>query len=396
MPDPTEGRRLCPGVGAGRAFSRMNSPDAIPVLMLHDGIILSTANRPRRVFDFNPLLAKLPGARLVAPFQAESDVELDAKLDRMGPPPVRRWKFFFAGLWSLLTHLGTLRRSVVIFGFSPHHFWWLAMLWRVGLFPVRGKTVIGIFSRSTPFLKKLGLLRRLPPEFLPYFMVPRQIEDLVRAGCPRERLHGFSWRIDSDWYVPAPEKSLPTGKTGGYILCAGMAYRDEALVAALVGTLGRKLVRATRTEHLRAYYEEQLGDKAADPELFEYLVLRDHRAYLRTLQNADLMILPVRSTDEPAGLTTALEAFACEVPLVANSSYGVTELLEQGYGLAPVASNDPALWRAAIGAALRGETITGEALQRGRQLVRAKYHAGDGIEDWRDLEAVRREVDAAG
>ncbi len=369
----------------------MNARSApIPILNLTDTSIASAAHRPRRNFDFEPLRRRQPEAREIVWLRAASDVDLDAKVDAMGSPRIRRLRSYVQCLWSLLCHLGTLRRSAVIFSFTPHHFWWVALLWRVGLLPsAGGKVVCGIFSRTTPLLRKRKLLRRLPPGFCAYLMVQRQIDDLVAAGCPADRLKSFTWRIDTDWYVPARP-----ARGGGYILCAGMAYRDEALVARLVGRTGRKLIRAARTEHLHGFFREQLGALADDRAVFEYRVVRDHRDYLTLLQQAEVLLLPLRPvSDEPAGLTTALEALACEVPLVANAAYGVTEVLAGGYGLPPVPDNRPETWLTAIDAALRGESITTGILRRGRSHVCEHYHVGDEIEDWRGIEPVRRALD---
>ena len=380
---------------AGPAADPSDREGRIPVVNLTDVSLESAAGRPRRIFDFEPLRTCFPAVREITWLRAKNDVELDEKLDRMGGPRQQRVLSYIGCLWSMFTHLGRLRRAAVIFCFTPHHFWWVALLWRCGLLPsARDKVVCGVFSKTSPLRQKQALLRKLPPGFHAYFMVRRQIDDLVAGGCPPERLKSFTWRIDANWYVPAPKR---TPSEGGYILCAGMAYRDEELVIKLVGRTGRKLIRAARTPHLQTIYRERLGAMADDPAVFEYRIMRDHRDYLPLLQNADLLLLPLREvSDEPAGLTTALEALACGVPLLANGAYGVTEVLAGGYGLKPIPDNRPESWLAAIDAALRRESITEEVLRRGRRFVEEHHHVSDDIEDWREIEPVRRSLTEAG
>ncbi len=354
-----------------------------PLVVLTDSDIRSAEGRPRRIFDSGPLRRRLPSARYAVWMTARDDVDLDRRLNRLGSQRFRRVLQRVIGLLFVLRQLPALRRAPVVFCLAPHHFWWLALLWRLGLLPTRGKTIAAVFSRSRPFLAKLALVKRLPPAFQPFFMVPRQIEDLRRAGCPGDKVHGFTWRIDTRWFQPAPRRP----GAGDYLLCPGMAYRDEGLIRALVGRTPLRLIRATRTASLVEAYRRL----APKPGTFDFRLVLDHHEYLDLLQQAALVLLPIATSDEPAGLTTALEAMACGVPLLANTSYGVDELLADGYHRAPLPDNSPDTWLAAIREVLKGRAITAADRRRARTLVTSRHGLGspDDVPDFGEIPAIR-------
>lgn len=353
------------------------------MVAITDCDLRSAANRPRRIFDSGPLRRGWAGARYVAWMVARDDVDLDRRMNRLGTQRFRRQICYLLGFFSTLRNLRALRAAKTIFCLTPHHFWWMVLLWRVGLLPVRGRTIGGVFFRSRPFLRKLGLIRRLPAEFCTFFIAPRQIGDLRRAGCPPERLRHFTWRIDTGWYRPAPVPPTGSGDRVPYLLCPGQAYRDDALIRQLIGRTPIKIIRATRTSALAESYR----GLTPDPRHFEFRLVLDHHQYLELLQHAAAILLPIATDDEPAGLTTALEALACEVPLLANASYEVSELLAAAYNRAPLPDNAADTWLAAIGETLAGRAVTAADLRRGRELAEARYSLGAAGEapDWAEV-----------
>jgi glycosyltransferase involved in cell wall biosynthesis len=264
---------------------------------------------------------------------------------------------------NILRHLPALRRAQFIWCQAPHYFWWLFLLSRIGLLPTSGKTIGGAFYRYDSFAKKIRLFQRAPAAFKPFFCLPEQVEALAAAGAPRERIGLLRVRIDTDWFQPI---SHPTKD---YILCAGSIQRDEALILKLIGRTPLKIIRVGQLSFLRQFY----GHIPPESDAFELQFNLSYRRYLSLLQNAALVILPIRPCDEPAGLTAASEALACGVPLLTNDSLGIAELLQKGYGKAPIPSLDPEDWLAAITESLSGHSYPAEILRQAREYLVANH-----------------------
>lgn len=346
-------------------------------VLITDFHVTDTSNRPARYLDVGGLVRQAPDLQICCADTVETDEEVEQLLGRwMRSAASRALLGYGLGPWVVLRHLRTLRRADVIVCYAPHYFWLVVLLNRLWLLP-RGKvrTVRGIFFRTTGFQRKCRLFLEAPAGFQAAFATRQQVDTLADEGVPAARLRYVPWRIDTGWFRPRPELPAAEVTEPPYVLCPGSARRDEALVNALVGRLGAgiKIVRMGRMSALESVYHAALQR----PDSFELRVNSGHREYLRLLQGAALVILPIVPCDEPAGLTAALEALACEVPLLANESMGIGPLLrETGLGdTALLPDLDLATWEAAVRAALaaRGDRTVREAVRQARAVVVASH-----------------------
>lgn len=291
-----------------------------PVALLGDTLATDFADRPVRYFD---LFCFPPGVEVLPCmfFVAASDEALERKLRWFKSARARRLFLFAIAPLNILRHWRRLRRARTIMCHGPHYFWLLIFLNRLGLFSVRGKTVQTVFFRLTGFERKLPLFQRAPEAFQAGFAVPDQIQRLSALGCPADRLVCVPWKIDTRWFQPAAQPSAGAE----YLLCPGDVHRDDALIAGLIGRTGLKIIRVGRLPIAPAAYAPFLDR----PDVFELRSNLSHLEYRELLRGAALVLLPIEQCDEPAGLTAALEALACERPLLANDSAGIGALLRE-------------------------------------------------------------------
>ena len=336
--------------------------------ILVDTVITEKQNRPQRNFDGFVSTDSI-GIEYLTLFRAEDDQSLEQKIKFLNTFAKRIVFFRYASLLNIARHFWKLLRSEWVFC-APHYFWGLVMLNRVGLFPVGGKTISCQFTRHDSFTRRLPALAKAPQEFRAYYTGRDQIKVLEERGAPIGRLKFIEWRIDAKWFRPLEAPSRD------YILCPGNVHRNEQLVMELARSTPLKVIRVGQIGILQQLYAEHVG-----PNLELHLNV-DHVEYLRLLQNAAVVILPINPCDEPAGITAALEAVSCAVPVLANDSFGVTPLLQAAYGKEPVSSLDAAVWLEAIQATLNGQLFSASVLAEGREHILKRRALPPEGEDW--------------
>ena len=354
-----------------RARPDSTSPPQRRLSILTDMVINQTRDRPQRNFDGFAALETVR-IRYLTLFRAEDDRAMEQKIKFLSTFSRRITFFRYASLWNIARHYLELRRSEWIFC-PPHYFWWLVLLNRLSLFSVTGKKVCCQFTRHDSFTRRLPTLAKAPPEFVPFYTGHDQIELLERRGAPAGRIKFIEWRSDANWFSPA------AAPRANYILCPGNVHRDEQLILELARSTPIKIIRVGQIGVLQSIYSEHLGPK------LELQVNVDHPQYLELLRNAALVILPIEACDEPAGITAALEAVSCCIPVLANDSFGVTPLLRAAYGKEPVADLQAKTWRNAIDAALNGTFFTQAILEQGRQHILAHRSVLPEGADWQVL-----------
>lgn len=270
----------------------------------------------------------------------------------------------------------------LIYCASPHYFWWISMFQSFGLLGGGKKKVFCFLSKVDSLIQKKDLFLKFPETHRVYFMTSEQVQNAISAGIPALRIGRITWRIDTEFYRPvaSPGRS--------YILCAGMADRSEELIRELIGKTPIKLVRASRNHSDGLLYKEI---KVAQDQ-FEFRVARDHREYLPLLQNAALCILPINPTDHPAGITAALEAIACKVPVLVSNGYGLTPLMRGALGQEPVADLNPETWLSRIRSLLSESAPSDSVLEKGRQFVIRHHGVPDHGEEWLDFTEITSEM----
>jgi glycosyltransferase involved in cell wall biosynthesis len=118
---------------------------------------------------------------------------------------------------------------------------------------------------------------------------------------------------------------------------------------------------------------------------FSLVVNAPHREYREHLHGAKAVLLPIEPCDEPAGLTAALEAVACGVPVLANRSMGICALFEVcDYPLPVVGDLSAEAWLRAVRdlESRKLDPTFQEGLRVSRDLLRKKHGMLPGTGDW--------------
>jgi glycosyltransferase involved in cell wall biosynthesis len=155
-------------------------------------------------------------------------------------------------------------------------------------------------------------------------LVPSQMEAFVeRYGVGPNQVEWMPFGIDTQFFTPG--RSV---KRKPVIFVPGNHQRDEQTVLELARTGGVHIVRVSNAPWVREVYVPALRD---EPELARWLTYEEDvpAERLRDLyRSASAAWIPVIETDEPAGLTSALEAAACGCPLYVPTGL-TTEVLDR-------------------------------------------------------------------
>jgi hypothetical protein len=344
-------------------------------LVISSYLIRNRGEGPRRFLE--PTLAIEPQAKLLVERTFENDEVFEATPNRANL--IRR----LSGAFKLLfQHHHLLRSSSTICCLDGLHFNLLLLLARAGLLATRGKTIRRHAFRDRALERLAPLLNKAPAAFgIDYITHEQVTRGSARAGA--DRVHRLPWKIDCDWYQPA--STGPT--TDGTLFIPGNAHRHDELVFPLLAA-GHQVTRAGRPGRLTAVFDPL----PADPR-FTLLINRPHPEYLQALQSARAVVLPITTCDEPAGLTAAMEAIACGIPLISNRSMGVAELLNECRYPIPLVENlEPAAWLEAIQQIdqLQAQPSFQAALAHSREKLvverRMKPGAGDWLERFHQLQ----------
>jgi hypothetical protein len=341
-----------------------------PLVVLAAYGVRTWKDRPRRYLDIQPMPDK--GCAVVDEW-FESDDEVTKHYHLRPRSSASRL------VTALPPHLENRRRTLrdarFIYCLDGMHFSVLLMLSRVGLFKTSGKTIRRYCFHDSAVRRLVPMLKQAASAF--------QLECITRQQCEKGssllgegRMVYRPWKIDTEWY-----QSYASQQNDAYLL-AGNACRDEALVNDLLA-LGIAVTRAGRADALQRRFAAQI----ANP-LFKLALNTSHPDYLRLLRSSRAVLLPILPCDEPAGLTAALEALACEVPILANRSMGIAELFDScRYPLPLIDSLDPEAWSAALHhlEAQKSSTAFREALAASRQRLLDQHSIQPEGRDWLEI-----------
>jgi hypothetical protein len=326
---------------------------------------------PRRHLDVHDLPAQ--GEALVGRWFADDREVQTAYHERMPGPLMRsvqelRW---------LVSQRKALAGATEVYCLEGIHFDLLMVLAKTPVFRPRGKRVRRFAFRDRAMVKLAPLLRRSDAAFQVDYITPEQVERArAVAGLERVRLH--PWKVDAEWYAPGA-RGEAGASGGGPLLLAGNMFRRDALVEPLLEA-GFEVRRLGRHSGPRERFAETLKRPG-----FSLVVNAPHGEYREHLRAASAVLLPIEACDEPAGLTAALEAVACGVPVVANRSMGIAALFEAcEYPLPLVEDLSGEAWVRAMGALQRrrGEPGLEARLARAQVLLREKHGILPGAGDW--------------
>ncbi|MFM2168318.1 MAG: hypothetical protein RIS79_2689 [Verrucomicrobiota bacterium] len=345
------------------------SSSSQPLIVLAAYGVRTWKDRPRRHLDIHPVPSE---GRAIVDEWFESDDEVTKHHHLRPRSHASRLVTAFRLIWK---NRQPLRDARFIYCLDGMHFSALLMLARVGLFKTAGKTIRRYCFHDRAVRRLAPMLKQAPPAF--------QLECITRQQCEigsnllgKGRVVFRRWKIDTEWYQP--EGSAQDGAC----LLAGNACRDEAMVDGLLAQ-GIAVTRAGRADALQRRFAAQLKNP-----LFKLALNTSHPDYLRLLRSSCAVLLPILPCDEPAGLTAAMEALACEVPILANCSMGIAELFEScRYPLPLIDSLDPQAWAAAIRdlEAQKTSTTFREALAASRQRLLDQHSIQPEGHDWFDI-----------
>ena len=169
-------------------------------------------------------------------------------------------------------------------------------------------------------------------------------------GTPAHRVHFVRFGIDAAFFRPEPRDSSVASET---IFSAGTdRHRDFDLLFGVVARLRHRRPELKLRIATRAVPKGPLPGGIGD-----CLGVIDHPTMRRELSRASVVVVPTKPNIHGSGMTTVLEAMACERPVVAMAGTGledyvsdkVTGTLVQGRGEESLARgidgvlDDPAL-----------------------------------------------------
>ncbi len=337
-------------------------------LILADYVVRSRAGGPRRYLDASEAG---PDVSVLSLRSCADDDEAEDYFRRR-PGNIRR-------IWEaarlLLRHWHLTRGAGTIYCLDGMFFNLLLAAARVGLLDTRGKHIRRFAFHDQAKRRLLPWLRRAPEAFAVDLITSEQTRRWGGAvGARHVRL--LRWRIDTDWYQPAA-----SALSGPWFL-PGHARRDDALIRPLLEA-GLPVTRAGRSFALA----EKLGPCAALPG-FKLMINAPHEEYRAALRGARAVLLPILPCGEPAGLTAAMEALACAVPVLANHSMGIAELFAGcDYPLPLLQNLEPGAWITAcreLDGRLRDPALRASLEHSRRQLI-ARHSIRPGNGDWLEV-----------
>ena len=177
--------------------------------------------------------------------------------------------------------------------------------------------------------------------------------DLIRLGCPSERIRVLPSAIDCELFVPPqrrpPDRPLRVVSVGRLVEKKGFAFGIEAVArAAAAGVelhytiVGDGPLRSRLEEAARSL---GVGARVSFAGALTPRGVRDQ------LQLAHILLAPSVTTpegDRDARVNVIKEAFACELPVIATRHGGIPELVTDGENGILVAERDAAAIAAVI------------------------------------------------
>jgi hypothetical protein len=345
------------------------SSSSQPLIVLAPYGVRTWKDRPRRYLDIHPMPRE---GRAAVDEWFESDDEVTKHYHLRPRSHASRLVTAFR---LICKNRQALRDARFIYCLDGMHFSALLMLARIGLFKTAGKTIRRYCFHDSAVRRLAPMLKQAAPAFQLECITRQQYETGTRL-LGEGRMVFRSWKIDTEWYQP------DASPQSGACLLAGNACRDEALVDGLLAH-GIAVTRAGRADALQRRFAAQLKNP-----LFKLALNTSHPDYLTLLRSSCAVLLPILTCDEPAGLTAAMEALACEVPILANRSMGIAELFEScRYPLPLIDSLDPEAWTAAfrdLEAQITSATFR-DALAASRQRLLDQHAIQPEGRDWLEI-----------
>jgi glycosyltransferase involved in cell wall biosynthesis len=184
------------------------------------------------------------------------------------------------------------------------------------------------------------------------------------------------WMKKSVYTVPFPVDPLffqfsKAGRTRGMIVVPGDNDRDEEVVVRLARS-GWRIVRVTRADEVRAYYERLKSRVHVE------VKFRVPYGELRELyQTAEVVAMPLKCGNHAAGQTAVLEAVVSGVPVVlsAGRTASIVKYLES---VLVCDTNEVNAWCSALRRAAKLHLDGGRVIELSARLV-AEQHSPEAV-----------------
>jgi glycosyltransferase involved in cell wall biosynthesis len=270
--------------------------------------------------------------------------------------------------WVLARRLvSQLRQDDVIFCTGEDIGFPLAILCRNN--PQRPK--IAVCVMATQRLRVLTLIKlfRLT-QAIDLFLTETQIKrDAFQQSLrlPDHRVQSLSIQTDTQFFKPG---ACDISKSRPLIVSAGLEHRDYQTLAEAVSGLEVDVkicaVSPNASRRMRVRFPQTMpSNMTAHP--------YDWPEFLQLYRDADIIVLSLLDNRLSAGLTTLMEAMACDRPVIATRTPGLISQLIDGQVITGVNPSDPMKLRQAIAHLLQHPEQAKQQARRGYERV-LQYH----------------------
>ncbi|MGY1618331.1 glycosyltransferase family 4 protein [Geodermatophilus sp. SYSU D00691] len=182
-------------------------------------------------------------------------------------------------------------------------------------------------------------------------------------GVQPDRLHHLQFGVDRDFWSPSPSMAIP-----GRVLVVGND-RDRDHGTAVQGAERARAHRAEVHLHL-------VSRLAVDvpPELGVRSVALGHAELREEYRRAAVCVVAVRPNRHVSGITAALEAMACERPVVVTDTPGMSDYVADGVNGLLVPPGDADAVASAILKVLSNPNLAADLGEAGRRAVEESFN----------------------
>ncbi len=197
---------------------------------------------------------------------------------------------------------------------------------------------------------------------------------------PEDRTQLFIQHIDNQFFTPGP----PTpGKKRPVVVAVGRERRDYITLAEATKDLDVDVLVDAWSPAAR----KRVGKFPAEPPANLAYRNSTPTELVQLYRDADVVAVPMYP-NKYAGITSLIEALACERPIVASRVVGLADYLTPPDGITPVEPSDPAALRTAIVQLLKNPDEARVQARQGFESVARRYDFD------RDLEMVARRLES--
>lgn len=167
-------------------------------------------------------------------------------------------------------------------------------------------------------------------------------------GLEEDRIEFIPYAIDCGFFHSVGSAGrCPGSDAAPVLLMTGNADRDDNMILKAIKNERVRLKRVTSVssvaKHVRECVEREGADNVELLQCVPYVQMRS------LLAESSLVVLPIETTDQPAGLTSLLEAMSMGRPIVTTKGLSTADYVEEGEtAILLEPSDDAASWTRTI------------------------------------------------